>query len=104
MRKIAKGDAKVPRSEAGKGKKGEEENGQPEGEASSDSGVAEKREQPNKDHPISCGKEGTPTGETSERLLTRVGPEGEAQSFTKVGVGNGPSSQEVLMKALWDYD
>ena len=36
-------------------------------------------EQPSLDHPIGHGMEGTPTGETSDRVPTRVGPEGEAQ-------------------------
>ena len=36
-------------------------------------------EQPNQDHPIGHVREGTPAGETFERVPTRVGPEGEAQ-------------------------
>ena len=46
-------------------------------------------EQPNQDHPISYVKEGTPTGETSKRTPTRVGPEGEASS------GSGASEEKT---------
>ena len=37
-------------------------------------------------------------------MPTRVGPEGEAQLFTKESADNDPSSHEVQTKELWDYD
>ena len=53
-----------------------------------------RNEQPNQDHPISYVEEGTPTGETSKRTPTRVGPEGEASSGSGVRYRNEQSNQD----------
>ena len=48
-------------------------------------------QQRNQDHPISYVEQGTPTGETSKRMPTRVGPEREASSGS--GVCRAPVPQ-----------